>query len=91
MKATFIALSAAALIAAAPASFARNASSKTPDLQHQISKKHIRTTSTYTSRHATHAKNLKAGYPAAFSYSPSEAKDWELESSRHAGGGGSGM
>lgn len=88
MKATFIALSAAALIAAAPVSFARNVSSKTPEQQHQILKKHIRTTSGYTPWHATRAKN----YPGASSYGPNEPKDWGLESSRQAGGGGgSGM
>ena len=40
MKTTIITLSAAALIATAPAVLAQGAPSKTPSLQHKVSKKH---------------------------------------------------
>ena len=41
MKTTIIALSAAALIAAAPAVLAQNASSRTPDQHHKVFKKRL--------------------------------------------------
>jgi opacity protein-like surface antigen len=90
MKTVIIALSAAVLIAAAPAVLAQNVSSKTPDQQHHASKKHPRLVSGYAPSHTMHAKGLKAGYPGAFGYAPSEPKDWALEGSRQAGGGGGG-
>jgi hypothetical protein len=92
MKTTIIALSAAALIAAAPGVLAQNVSSKTPDQRHHASKQHPRFVSVYAPRHAMHAQGLKTGYPSAFGYAPSE--HYFPESSRHAGGGsggGSGM
>jgi hypothetical protein len=90
MKTTIIALSAAALIAAAPGVLAQNVSSKTPDQRHHASKQHPRFVSVYAPRHAMHAQGLKTGYPSAFGYAPSEPKDYFLESSRQAGGGGGG-
>jgi len=90
VKTTIIALSAAILIAAAPAVLAQNVSNKTPDQQHHASKKHPRVVSGYAPRHAMHAKGLKTGYPGAFGYAPSEPKDYTYENSRNAGGGGGG-
>jgi hypothetical protein len=90
VKTTIIALSAAILIAAAPAVLAKNVSSKTPDQQHHASKNHPRVVSGNAPRHAMHAKGLKTGYPGAFGYAPSEPKDYIYENSRNAGGGGGG-
>jgi hypothetical protein len=88
MKTVIIALSAAVLIAAAPAVLAKNVSGK-PDQQHHTSKKHPRVVSGYAPRHAMHAKGL-VGYPGAFGYAPSGPKDYTYENSRNAGGGGGG-
>lgn len=91
MNTTIIALSAAALIAAAPAVFARNVSSKAPHKHHQVSKQHPRGISGYYATwHPMHANGLKTGYPGAFGYAPAEPKDYMLEGSRQAGGGGGG-
>ena len=88
MKTTIIALSAAALIAATPAVLAQGVPSKTPGLQHHISKKHH---PGYTPLREMQAKGSKNVYPRAFGYAPSEVLDRETEMSRQAGGGGSGM
>jgi hypothetical protein len=40
MKTTIVAVSAAALIAAAPAVLAQGVAGKTPSLQHKVTKKH---------------------------------------------------
>jgi hypothetical protein len=86
VKTTIIALSAAALIASAPAAFAQGVPSKTPALQHQVSKKHHPAVSGYAPlRDATGSKK---GYPRAFGYAPSEVLDRETEITRKAGGGG---
>jgi hypothetical protein len=92
VKATIIALSAAALIAAAPAVLAQGVSSKTPGLQHKVSKKHHPAASGYASPRDVQAKSLKKGYPGAFGYAPGQASglDRDLEMSRQAGGGGGG-
>jgi hypothetical protein len=83
MKTAIIALSA--LIVAAPAVLAQNASSKTPD--HHASGKHHRVVSAGAApRHAMHAK----GYPGTFGYAPSEPKDYTYDISRSGGGGGGG-
>jgi hypothetical protein len=76
MKTTMVALSAAALIAVAPATLAQNLSSKTPDKQHHAAKKH--------------ANGWKTGNPGAFGRATAEPRDYTLENSRQAGGG-SGM
>ena len=89
MKTTIIALSAAALIAAAPV-FAQGVSSKTPALQHKVSKKHHLGVSGYAPQREMQAKGSKKGYPGAFGYAPSEVLDRETEITRKAGGG-SGM
>ena len=90
MKTTIVALSAAALIAAAPAVFAQGVSSKSPGLQHKVSKKHHPGVFGYTSLHEMQAKGSKKGYPQTFGYSPGEVLDRETEITRKAGGG-SGM
>lgn len=89
MKATMIAFSAAALIAAAPAVLARSMSSKAPHQHHQVSEKHVRSIPGHATRHAMPAKGLKTSSPEASGYArPSEPKDHALENSRQAGGGG---
>jgi hypothetical protein len=90
VKTTITALSAAALVAAAPAVFAQGVSSKTPALQHKVSKKHHLGVSGYAPQREVQAKGSKKGYPGAFGYAPSEVLDRETEITRKAGGG-SGM
>jgi len=90
VKTTFIALSAAVLITAAPAALAQQASAKTPDQHRQVSRKHLGAMSAHGSQHATHAPRLTTGYPGAFGYAPNAPRDYSLESSRQAGGGGGG-
>jgi hypothetical protein len=89
MKTAIIALSAAALIAAAPAVLAQGVPGKTPGLQHKVSKKHHPGVSGYAPLRETRAKGSKTGYPGASSYAPSEHSDF-LESVRRGGGGGGG-
>jgi hypothetical protein len=90
VKTTVIALSAAALIAAAPAVLAQGVPSKTPGLQHKISKKHH--PGGYAPRREMQANGSKKGYPGALGYAPGEPSglNRELEASRQAGGGGGG-
>jgi len=90
MKTTIIALSAAALIAAAPAVLAQGVSSKTPALQHKVSKKHHLSVSGYAPLREVQAKGSKKGYPGAFGYAPDEPIDRDIAASRQAGGGGGG-
>jgi hypothetical protein len=73
VKARIIALSAAVLIAAAPAVFAKNASSKTPSMQHKVSKKHHPAVTNYAPRREMQAKGWTPGYPGAFGYAPRAA------------------
>ena len=88
MKTAIIALSAAALVAAAPAVLAQDVSSQTPGLQHKVSRKHHPRVSGYAPLRETQAKGAKKGYPAAFGYAAGEVLDRETEMSRQAGGGG---
>jgi len=89
VRTTIIALSAAAVIAAAPGVLAQNVSNKTPDKQHHASKKHP-PVSVYAPERAMHAKGFKTGYPGTSGYTPSEPKDYVYENSRYGGGGGGG-
>jgi hypothetical protein len=90
VKTTIIALSAAALIAAAPVVFAQGVPGKTPGLQHKVSKKHH--VGTYAPQRKMQARSSKKGYPESFGYAPGEVLDKETEITRKAGGGGgSGM
>ena len=92
MKRSISALSAAALIAAAPAVLARGVPGKTPGLQHKVSKKHHLGVSGYAPLREMQAKGSKKGYPGAFGYAPGESTglNRDLEASRQAGGGGGG-
>ena len=90
MKTTIIALSAAALIAAAPAVLAQGVPSKTPGLQHKVSKKHHPGVSGYAPLRQMQARGSKKRYPEAFGYAPGDVLDRETEMSRQAGGGGGG-
>ena len=89
MRTTIIALSAAALIAAAPAMLAQGVPGKTPGLQHKVSKKHHPGISGHARLRGMQAKGSKKGYPGAFGYAPVEPSglDRETEMSRQAGGG----
>ena len=73
MKTTIIALSAAALIAAAPAVLAQGVTSKPPGMQHKVSKKHHPRVSGYAALREMQAKGSKKGYPGAFGYAPGES------------------
>jgi hypothetical protein len=87
---TIIALSAAVLIAAAPAVLAQNVSGKTPDQHHRVFKKRPQVVTGYAPGHVVHAKDMKTGYPGAPSYPPSAPKDYTYDNSRAGGGGGGG-
>jgi hypothetical protein len=89
MKTMVIALSAAALIAAAPAALAQGVPGKTPGLQHKVSKKRHPGVSGYAPLREMQAKGSKTGYPGASSYAPDD-RDRFLESVRQGGGGGGG-
>ena len=80
MKTTTIALSAAAMIVATPAALAQHATSKTPGLHHQVSKKQV---APFATAHAMHPRGAQ---PGAFGYAPAP-QDYTLENSRQAGGG----
>jgi hypothetical protein len=76
-----------ALVVAAPAVLAQNASSKTPEPRHHASGKHHRVVSVgHAPRPAMHAK----GTPGVFGYAPNQPKDYTYENSSNAGGGGGG-
>ena len=89
MKTTIIALSAAALVAAAPAALAQGVPGKTPGLQHKVSKKHHPGVSGYAQMREMQAKGSKTGYPGASGYASDERSRF-LESVRQGGGGGGG-
>lgn len=89
MKTTIIALSAAALVAAAPAALAQGVPGKTPGLQHKVSKKHHPGISGYSQMREMQAKGPKTGYPGASGYASDERSRF-LESVRQGGGGGGG-
>jgi hypothetical protein len=87
VKTTIIALSAAALIAAAPAVLAQGVPSKTPSLQHKVSKKNHSSVAVYAPLREMQTKGSKNVYPRA---ARGEVLDRETEMSRQAGGGGGG-
>ena len=90
MKTTIIALSAAALIAAAPVVLAQGVPSKTPSLQHRVSKKNHSSHAVYAPLREMQTKGSRNVYPRAFGYTRGEVLDRETEMSRQAGGGGGG-
>jgi hypothetical protein len=71
VKKTIIALSAAVLIAAAPAAFAKGVTSKTPSVQHKVSRKHHPGVTNYALRREMQLEGRTMGYPRAFGYAPS--------------------
>ena len=86
MKTAIIALSAAALIAAAPAVFAHDASSA-PKAHHEISKKvHP---AVYGSRPEMQTTGWMRSYPGAVGYRPG-GRIGSKEESNYSSGGGSG-
>ena len=96
MKTTLIALSAAALVAAAPAVPAQGGSGKTPALQ--VAKTHHAKTHHagifgHARPRAMQTGGAGKGYPGAFGYAPGEPRgylDRDLEvSGRYASGGNS--
>jgi len=89
MKTAIIALSAAALIIAAPGALAGGVPGKTPGQQPKVAKKHHPNVSGYNSRRETPAKGSKNDYPAASVYAPDQRSDF-LDSVRRGGGGGGG-
>ena len=74
MKSTIIALSAVALVAAAPAVFAQGVSSKTPghEMQTKGSKKGSPGASGYSPGHEMQARGSKKGSPGASGYAPGQ-------------------
>ena len=90
MKTTIIALSAAALIAAAPTVLAQGVPSKSLGLEHKVSKKNHSGVSVYAPLREMQTKGSKNVYPRAFGYARGEVLDRETEMSRQAGGGGGG-
>jgi hypothetical protein len=83
VKTAIITLSAAILIAAAPAALA---SSKAP--HQQVSRKHSPSVS--ATWRGTHTSSMKMGYPGASGYAPGAPKDYTYENLSVAGGGGGG-
>jgi hypothetical protein len=84
MKFTIIAVSAAALIASAPAVYAQGASSKTPghEMQQHGSKKGSPGASGYSPGHEMQARGSKKGSPGASGYAPGQTTGSNMKSSR---------
>ncbi len=87
MKTAIITLSAAILIATAPAVLAANVSGKAPHHHHQISKKHSPNIYGYAPWRVMPTSGVKTSYPGAFGYAPSP---YTYENGRRVGGGGGG-
>ena len=94
MKTAIIALSAAALIAAAPAAAAQGVPGKTPasqHSQHKVSQKHHPGVFGYAPLRETQARGSKKGDRGTFGYAPEPGRlDRDIEASKQAGGGGGG-
>jgi hypothetical protein len=90
VKTAVIALTAALIIAAAPAVLAQGAQGKTPGAQHRVSHKHRPGVTGHAPLREMQAKGAKKGNPGAFGYAPGQpgGLDRETEMSRQAGGGG---
>ena len=83
-----IALSAAVLVAAAPAAFARNASNEAPHQHHQVSNS-ARTPCRYLQlRFVACDARQRREDGLSGSYAPSAPKDYTYDSSRNSEGGG---
>ena len=93
MKTAIIVVCAAVLIAAATAVFAQGVPSKTPNVQHKISKQRHPGLSGHTVRREMEAKAWRNGYPRAFGYAttePSSSHRDMTDISPYAGGGDGG-
>jgi hypothetical protein len=90
MKTAIIMLSAAIIIAAAPAVFARSESNRAPHRHHRDSLQHPASISGHVPRRVMHDNGAQPGYPGASGYAPGAPKDYTYENSRNAGGGGGG-
>jgi hypothetical protein len=90
MRTAIIALSTAALMAAAPAVFGQG--SKPPSVQHNVFKKRHPGVSGYAPRREMQAKVSKKGDLGAFGYAPREpsGSSTDFIRSRQFGGGGGG-
>jgi hypothetical protein len=91
VKTRIIALSAAVLIAAAPAVFAKGVSSKTASVQHKVSKKHRPGVANNALRREMRVKGSTMRYSGAFGYAPGSppvAGDMTDILPRGGGGGG---
>ena len=82
MKTVIMTLSAAVLVAAAPAVLARNA----PHQHHQVFKKRPQVVYGYA---PWQANSVRTSYGTS-GYAPSAPKDYTYDNSRNAGGGGGG-
>jgi hypothetical protein len=82
MKFAIVAVSAAALIASAPAVFAQGVSSKTPghEMQAHGSKKGSPGASGYAPGHQMQAKGSKPGSPGASGYAPGQTTGSNMKS-----------
>ena len=85
MKTVIMTLSAAVLIAAAPAALARNA----PHQHHQVFKQRPQVVYGYAPWRVMQANGVRMGY-GAYGYAPSAPKDYTYDNSRNGGGGGGG-
>lgn len=90
MKTAIIALSAAALMSAAPAVAAQDVPSMTSGVQHHVAKRHQAGVAHHARRQVMQARG--AGYPGAFGYAPAapSVSDQDFIRSRQFGGGGGG-
>jgi len=91
VKTALIALSAAALMAATPAGFARDASGKSPSAQHPAAKKRHPGVVGHALRREMQARGSKQDSPTAFGYVPPRAPMVANPDAGGGGGGGSGM
>jgi hypothetical protein len=88
VKKTIIALSAAVLVAAAPAAFAKDITSKTPSVQHKVSKKHHPGATNYTVRREMELKGWTMSYPRAYGYARPPVERWWLAPDQAPGAAG---
>jgi hypothetical protein len=91
MKRAVIALSTAAVIAAAPAVLAQGVSSETPGHEMQkYGKKAGHRASSYAPGHRMPVNRSKTGSPGVFGYAPGQTTGSNAEPPNFGGGGGGG-
>jgi hypothetical protein len=89
MKLAVIALSTAAVIASAPAVFAKDVSSRTPGHEMQkYGKQAGHRASGYAAGRRMQTYRSNTGYPGAFGYVPNQTRDITDISTQGGGGGG---